>query len=134
MVSTANGLPGVSADTVERSLAVLLVGLLGLYALGTASSDALPVLDMVGVIAVHFAVVVASVFPLAVLVHGASSQIRTGATGPRRVELATAAVALGCLASALWLALESIAGPTTVLFGCSVGALLVLAGLVAGRP
>jgi len=64
MESTAARLPRPSASGIERTLAALLVGLLGLYAVGTILSDLAPAVDTAGVIAVHLAVVVGGVFPV----------------------------------------------------------------------
>lgn len=133
MVNTANGFPRISADRVERFLAILLIGLLGLYGLGRASSGVVPVLDTVGVLSVHLAVVVAGVFPIAVLGHAADSRIRSDSSGPRLIEVGTAVVGLVSLVAALWLSLDMASGLATILLGCATVALLVLTGLVAGR-
>jgi len=106
MESTAARLPRPSASGIERTLAALLVGLLGLYAVGTILSDLAPAVDTAGVIAVHLAVVVGGVFPFAVLGHAVYSRFRPEATGPRLLEVGTALVAVTSLAAALWLALQ----------------------------
>lgn len=134
MDKTVTHFPRLSANSVERSLAVLLVGLLGLYALGTLVSDSIPVLDTAGVIAVHLALVVAGVFPIAVLGHALYSRVRTGTAKPRRIEVLSALLALGCSGTALWLTIESTSSLSTPLFAIATGALLVLAGSVAVRP
>jgi hypothetical protein len=123
-------LPLPSVDRVERAAAVLLLLLLGTYALGRLGRSVVPTLDTVGVIAVHLAVVVAGVFPLVVLAHGVDSRLRTGAKYPRPVEVGVATVSLASLGAAFLLS-GSALGTTFV--ATAVGGLLVLAGLVAGR-
>ncbi|SDY31796.1 hypothetical protein SAMN04487946_11124 [Halobellus clavatus] len=125
--------PRLSANRVERLLAVLLVGLLGLYALGTLVSNSIPVLDTAGVIAIHFALVVAGVFPVAVLGHALYSSVRTGTAKPRHIEILSALIALSCSGTALLLTIDSPSSLSTPLFAIATGALLVLAGLVAVR-
>ena len=133
MESTAARLPRPSASGIERTLAALLVGLLGLYAVGTILSDLAPAVDTAGVIAVHLAVVVGGVFPFAVLGHAVYSRFRPEATGPRLLEVGTALVAVTSLAAALWLALDSAATLDTPLFATAAGAALILVGLVVRR-
>jgi hypothetical protein len=133
MGKTVSRFPRPSASSVERSLAVLLVGLLGVYALGTLMRDIIPALNMAGVVAVHFAVVVAGVFPIAVLGHALYSRFRTGTAKPRRIEIFSSLVALSCLGTALWLTIDSTSSLSTPLLGISYSALLVLAGLVTVR-
>jgi hypothetical protein len=133
MGKTVSRFPCLSASRVERSLAVLLVSLLGLYALGTLLSDIMPALNMAGVVAVQFAVVVAGVFPIAVLGHALYSQVRTGTATPRRIEIFSSLVAVSCLGTALWLTIGSTSSLVTPLLTISYGVLLVLAGLVTVR-
>jgi len=134
MGSTADRLPRPSASGVERILAALLVGLLGLYAVGTIVSDVAPVVDTAGVVAVHLALIVGCVFPVTVLGHGMYSRLRPDATGPRILEVGTATVALASFCAALWLALDPTATLDTPLFAAAAGALFILVGLVARRP
>ena len=133
MGRTVSRFPRLSAGSVERSLAVLWVGLLGLYALGTLISDIIPALNMAGVVAVHFAVVVGGVFPITVLGHALYSRVRTGTTEPRRIEIISSLVALSCLGTALWLTIDSTSSLSTPLLTISYSTLLVLAGLVTVR-
>ena len=133
MGETVSRFPRLSASSVERSLAVLLVGLLGLYALGTLASDIIPVLDTAGVVAVHLALVVAGIFPATVLGHALYTRIRTGTAKPRRIEVFSAIVALSCLGTALWLTIDSTSSLSTPLLTIATGALLVLSGLVTVR-
>ena len=131
MANTANP-RRVSADGVERALAVLLLALLGTYALSRAGGGS-AVIEGVGVVAVHVAVVVAGLLPLVVLVDAASSRIRSTA-GPRRREVVAAAVGLGALGAGLGVLLGGSSLLSTALLGCAAVALLVLVGLVVGRP
>lgn len=131
MANTANP-RRVSADGVERALAVLLLALLGTYALSRAGGGS-AVIEGVGVVAVHVAVVVAGLFPLVVLVDAASSRIRSTA-GPCRREVGAAAVGLGALGAGLGVLLGGSSLLSTALLGCAAVALLVLVGLVVGRP
>ena len=133
MGKTVSRFPRPSASSIERSLAILLVGLLGVYALGALLSDIIPVLDTAGVVAVHLGVVVAGVFPIAVLGHALYSGVRTGTTEPRRIEIISSLVALSCLGTALWLTIDSTSSLSTPLLLIATGALLVLAGLVTVR-
>jgi hypothetical protein len=134
MGSTVDRLPRPSAIGIERTLAALLVGLLGLYAIGTLVSDIAPAVDTAGVVAVHLALVVGSVFLLAVLGHALYSRFRPEATGPRMLEVGTALVALASLGAALWLALDAATRLDTPLFATAAGAVFILVGLVARRP
>lgn len=134
MGSTATRIPRPSASGIERVLAALLVGLLGLYAVGLIVSDVAPIVDTAGVIAVHLALIVGCVFPLAVVGHATYSRLHPEGTGPRILEVGTATVALSSFAAALWLALEPATTLDTPLFGIAAGALFVLVGLVAKRP
>jgi hypothetical protein len=133
MGKTVSRFPRPSASSIERSLAILLMGLLGVYALGTLLSDIVPVLDTAGVVAVHFGVVVAGVFPIAVLGHALYSQVRTGTTEPRRIEIISSLGALSCLGTALWLTIDSTSSLSTPLLTIATGVLLLLAGLVTVR-
>ncbi|MCO8267001.1 hypothetical protein ACOZ4B_01105 (plasmid) [Haloferax prahovense] len=126
-------LPHVSANSIERFLAALLVGLLGTYALGTATSGVVPPLEIAGVVAIHLAVIVAGVFPLVVLGRSVSSRVRSGATAGRRLESVVSAGALVCLVSGLWLSLDASSDLSGVLLGCALVALFALIGLVARR-
>ena len=104
-----------------------------MYALGTLSSDIIPVLDTAGVVAVHLALVVAGIFPTTVLGHALYTRARTGTVKPRRIEVFSAVVALSCLCTALWLTVDSTSSLSTPLLTIATGALLVLAGLVTVR-
>jgi hypothetical protein len=134
MVQTAIHLSRFSARRVEQSLAVLLISLLGMYAVGTLVSSLVPVFDKAGVIAGHIAVLVAGVFPLAVLGQELYSRIRTGTASHRRAEVVSAIVALVSLVGALWLATNPASTLDTPLLAIAAGAVLVLAGLVAINP
>jgi hypothetical protein len=85
------------------------------------------------VVAVHLALVVAGVFPVAVLGHALYSRVRTGTAKPRRIEVFSAVIALSCLGTALWLTIDSTSSLSTPLLAIATGALLVLAGLVTVR-
>ncbi len=96
-------------------------------------SDTMPALNMAGVVAVQFAVVVAVAFPIAVLGNALYSRVRTGNAKPRRIEIFSSLVALSCLGTALWLTIGSSSSLVTPLLTISYGALLVLAGFVTVR-
>lgn len=122
-----------TARTVERALAALLVGLLGAYALGTVAEGTAPALRTVGVVSVHLAVVVAALFPVAVLAHALVGRARGSENVPALLEIGIALVTIGCFAAVLLAEMTPAAGRfTTTLLGTGVGGLLVLAGLVAG--
>lgn len=124
-----------TASGIERFLGLSLLTLLGVYALGTVSSNALPTLDAVGVMSVHLALVVAALFPLAVVGHAVVGRLWSTFTRPRRVETVTATVVviLYCLAAGLQLAALLPEDAILVLYGAAVASLLVLVGLVVGR-
>lgn len=122
-----------SARGVERTLAALLVGLAGTYALGVIVGDVAPLLDTAGVVAVHLAVLVGSALPVAVLLHAAIGRVWTRSPGPSRLEVVTATVALAGLGAGLWLATAPGSTLDTPLFAVGTGGVLVLVGLVAGR-
>lgn len=133
MGRTASSLPRPSADKIERSLAILLISLIGMYGIGTLVSEYAPVVDTAGVVAIHLAVVVAGLFPLTVLGHAVSSRVRTGNMAPRRLKVMIASIALSCLLASLWVSLESASELGSLLIAIATGALLVLVGLIAGR-
>lgn len=124
-VTTRLSLP--SGETLVRSLAVVLVGLLATYALGTVANETVPVLHTAGVVAVHLAVVVGFLFPIAVLGQRAASRIRAGESQPRRIESAVALITVGSLVVSLW---KSTNPAADVLLGIAAGGSLLLAGLV----
>ena len=131
--TTTSKLPSPSARTVERTLAVLLVGLLATYAFGTIANGVLPPLQTAGVVAVHLAVVIGIVFPVAVLGHAVVNRRRQTNTRPRPIEVGTAFIVLSCLIVGLWLGNSPMAnGAVTSLLGIAVGGSLVRAGLVFG--
>lgn len=132
MANTANP-RRVSADGVERALAVILLALLGTYALSRVGGGSSAVIDGVGVVAIHVSVVVAGLFPLVVLADAASSRVRSTA-GPHRSEVVAAAVGLGALGAGLGVLLGGSSLLSTALLGCAAVALLVLVGLVVRRP
>lgn len=134
MELTTSSLRRPSASGVERTLAALLLGLIGLYVVGTILSDMAPVLDALGVIAIHLALIVGGVFPLAVLGHAAYSRLGSTATGPRFFEVGAATVTLSSFSVALWLGLDPASTFDRPLFALAVCALLVLVGLVTRRP
>lgn len=127
------GFPSPSARTVERTLAALLVGLLATYALGTVANGLLAPLHTAGVVAIHLAVVIGFVFPVAVLGRALGGRIRSRSTRPRRIEEVTALVVLCCLAVGLWLGTTQAPDRAMApLLGVAAGGSLVLAGLVFG--
>lgn len=120
---------------IERFLGVSLLTLLAVYALGTVTAGVVPTLDAVGVVSFHLALVVAAVFPLAVVAHEALGRVWSTPTRPRRIETVTATVAVALAGLAAIGQVASVLGEdaTLVLYGGAVVTLLVLVGLVVGR-
>jgi|GEM_PF-3123472 len=134
MISAVARFPRLSASRVERTLAALLVGLLGTYVLGQVVRGVAPPVETAGVVAVHLALVVGFTFPFAVLGHATYGKLRPNRTGLPPVEVGTAAVALCSFVAALWIATDPASTLDTPLFAAGACALFVLVGLVARRP
>lgn len=128
--------PAVSARTIERGLATLLLVLLAVYGIGKGANDAAPTLEAVGIVAVHLAVLVALAFPLAVIGDAAVGRFAADRRAPAWYEVVTAVTAIGTLAGSLWLSLS--ATPTVdalngTLFAVAIASALLLAVLVVMR-
>ncbi|QCJ47522.1 MULTISPECIES: hypothetical protein [Haloprofundus] len=134
-MSEQPSLPLPSDHRIERTLALALLSLLGLYAVG--STAPVPTLDSIGVVAVHLAVVVGCLLPTVVLLRSGVDRFRgqSAATdGPSRLATRSAIVAFAALSAALVLAeFDSENGLVTALFVVAIGALLLLAGVLV-RP
>lgn len=126
-------LPGytVRYRGIERGLAGLFVGFLGLYAVGTLVEATLPSVHAAGVIAVHLAVVLGFVFATTVLGRAVCTRVRNGRSKRGAVTVGLALVAVCSLVIAL---LRASAPYSDALLSIAAGGSLLLAGRVSRSP
>ncbi|KTG09669.1 hypothetical protein AUR64_08475 [Haloprofundus marisrubri] len=127
-------LPIPSGNRIERALALALLSLVSLYAIG--SIVPVSTLDTIGVVAVHLAVVVGCLLTATVLFRTATGRLAGRSSAKRLRQFATGAATVVFGSFTVAFVLSEFSAPSVVvrsLLAITLGALLVLAGVVARR-